>query len=255
MTSEYRCGAVVEYDGADFRGFQVQATGRTVQGELERALEWITHSKIRVDGAGRTDAGVHATGQVIAFKVIWKHSLEELHRALNANLPDDIVVRDLTVVNDNFHPRFSALSRSYSYTIISQLWPSVLQRRYVYHLKKKLDVVAMNEASKLLLGCHDFASFGKPPRGENTERCVTQAQWSLTDNIFTFHITANAFLYRMVRTIVGTVVQVGLAKLTLKQFKEIFEARDLSQAAPPAPAHGLCLVKVTYPVEYSVFKV
>lgn len=255
MTIEYRCGAVVEYDGTDFQGFQIQATGRTVQGELERVLEQITHSKVRVDGAGRTDAGVHATGQVVAFKATWKHTLVELHRAMNANLPDDIVVSDLKVVDDKFHPRFSALSRTYTYTFISQLWPSVLQRRYVYHIRKKLDVAAMNEASELLLGWHDFASFGKPPQGENTERCVTEAKWSISDNSLKFHITANAFLYRMVRTIVGTLVQVGLSKLTFKQFKEILEARDLSQAAPPAPAHGLCLVKVTYPVEYAVFNV
>ncbi len=255
MIIEYRCGAVVEYDGTDFQGFQIQAKGRTIQGELERALEQITQSKIRVDGAGRTDAGVHATGQVVAFKVVWKHSLSELHSAVNANLPDDIVVNDLKRVDDKFHPRFSALSRTYTYTILSQFWPSVLQRRYVYHIKKKLDVVAMNEASELLLGCHNFASFGKPPQGENTERCVTEAKWSVNDNQLEFYITANAFLYRMVRTIVGTLVQVGLTKLPPSGFKEVLEARDLSQSAPPAPAHGLCLVKVTYPVEYSVFNV
>lgn len=255
MATEYRYGAVVEYDGTDFQGFQIQAKGRTVQGEIERALKQITHTNIRVDGAGRTDAGVHATGQVIAFRVKWRHSLAELHRALNANLADDIVVSDLQVVNDQFHPRFSALSRTYTYTVISQLWPSVLQRRYVYHIKKKLNLVVMNEASELLIGCHDFASFGKPPQGENTERCVTEAKWSINNNSLKFYITANAFLYRMVRTIVGTLVQVGLTRLTLSQFKEILEARDLSRSAPPAPAHGLCLVKVTYPVEYSIFNV
>lgn len=255
MTIEYRYGAVVEYDGTDFQGFQIQAKGRTVQGEIEQALEQIVHNKIRIDGAGRTDAGVHATGQVIAFKIVWRHTLAELHRAINANLPDDIVVSDLKVVNDQFHPRFSALARTYTYTIMSQLWPSVLQRRYAYHINKKLNVAAMNEASNLLLGCHNFASFGKPPQGEITERCITEAQWSISNNSLKFYITANAFLYRMVRTIVGTLVQVGLTRLTLKQFKEIIEARDLSLAAPPAPAHGLCLVKVTYPVEYSVFNV
>jgi tRNA pseudouridine38-40 synthase len=124
-----------------------------------------------------------------------------------------------------------------------------MQRRYAYHIKQPLDVAAMNEASQFLKGSHDFASFGKPPQGENTIRQVTQAEWSISGALLTFEITANAFLYRMVRTIVGTLVQVGLGQLAAAEIRTILEARDLTRSAPPAPAHGLCLVRVTYPVE------
>lgn len=249
MTGEYRYRAIVEYDGTDFLGFQFQTNGRTIQGEIEKALEQVTQSIIRIDAAGRTDTGVHATGQAIAFNVAWKHSPEDLHRALNATLPDDIVISALKIAEPTFHPRFSAVSRSYRYTVMNQPWVSVLQRRYAYHVRKKLDVAAMNEASQFLVGSHDFASFGRPPQGDNTRRLVTQAEWSANGNLLAFEITANAFLYRMVRTIVGTLIQVGLGQLAASEIKNILEARDLTRSASPAPAHGLCLVQVSYPVE------
>lgn len=249
MTDERRYRAIVEYDGTDFRGFQIQARGRTVQGEIEKSLQQVTQSALRIDGAGRTDAGVHATGQVIAFNSNWNHSLAELHRALNATLPDDIVISHLKIADPTFHPRFSALSRSYRYSIINQPWVSVMQRRYAYHIRKPLDMVAMNKASQFLIGLHDFASFGKPPQGENTVRHIIRAEWFANDNLLTFEIMANAFLYRMVRTIVGTLVQVGLGQMAIDEINSILKARDLTHSAPAAPAHGLCLVQVTYPVE------
>lgn len=247
MVPECRYKALVEYDGTEFLGYQIQAQGRTVQGEIEKTLKKVTQLDIRVDGAGRTDAGVHAIGQVIAFNAIWKHSVEELHRALNATLPTDIVVSSLKTVDKIFHPRFDALSRSYRYTIINQSWPKVLERRYLHHVRNKLDVVAMRQASRFLLGSHDFASFGKPPKGQNTVRQVMQVDWFAEENRLIFEITANAFLYRMVRTIVGTVLQVGCGQLAPDDIKDIMAARDLRRSAPPAPAHGLCLVRVTYP--------
>ncbi len=247
MVPECRYKALVEYDGTDFLGYQIQAQGRTVQGEIEKTLKKVTQLDIRIDGAGRTDAGVHAIGQVIAFNAIWKHSVEELHRALNATLPTDIVVSSLKTVDKIFHPRFDALSRSYRYTIINQSWPKVLERRYLHHVRNKLDVVAMRQASRFLLGSHDFASFGKPPKGQNTVRQVMQVDWFAEENRLIFEITANAFLYRMVRTIVGTVLQVGCGQLAPDDIKDIMAARDLRRSAPPAPAHGLCLVRVTYP--------
>ena len=248
MADEQRYRATVEYDGTDFLGYQIQAKGRTVQGELEKSLKQITQTAVRVDGAGRTDAGVHAVGQVIAFDVAWRHGLKDLHRALNATLPNDIVISDLRITTPDFHSRFAALSRTYHYHVINQAWPSVLQRRYAYHVSQKLDVTAMSEASQFLLGSQDFASFGKPPQGSNTVRNVMQAHWSASnDNELRFVITANAFLYRMVRTMVGTLLQVGLGRLAVSDIKEILESRDLTQSAPPAPAHGLCLVNVMYP--------
>lgn len=247
MVLERRYRAIVEYDGTDFLGYQIQAKGRTVQGEIEKSLRKVIQSEIRVDAAGRTDAGVHAIGQVIAFNVAWKHTLEDLHRALNATLPRDIVISDLKIAKKSFHPRFDALSRSYRYTIMNQPWPGVLQQRYACHVKKKLDLMAIRKASRFLLGLHDFASFGKPTQGENTMRNLMQADWCVEGNLLTFDITANAFLYRMVRNIVGTLLQVGLGQLAANEIKNILELRDLTCSAPPVPAHGLCLVRVTYP--------
>lgn len=247
MVPEQRYLALVSYDGTDFLGYQIQAQGRTVQGEIEKVLKKVTQGDIRIDGAGRTDAGVHATGQVIAFNARWKHLLEDFQRALNALLPPDIVISELQPVGKTFHPRFGAVSRSYQYTIINQPWPNVLERRYSYHVRDSLDVAAMSQASRFLVGSHDFTSFGKPPQGENTVRQVMQADWSVAGKRLTFEITANAFLYRMVRTIAGTLVQVGLGQLAPMEIKDILDRRDLTLSAPPAPACGLCLVKVTYP--------
>ena len=197
MTLEHRYCAIVEYDGSLFCGFQIQSKERTVQGEIEKCLNHITKRSIRVSAAGRTDTGVHATGQVIAFDLTWKHSLLDLHRAINANLPNDIVFNSLRqIAIPNFHPRFSAVSRSYQYHIVNQQWPSVLHRKYAYHIDKQLDINLMQQASQHLLGSHDFASFGKPPQGVNTVRRVIEAGWDFQDNKeIVFTITANAFLY------------------------------------------------------------
>ncbi len=248
VSSVNRYQATVEYDGTDFLGYQIQAKGRTVQGEIERCLQQITQTTVRIDGAGRTDAGVHATGQVIAFNVTWRHTLNDLHRALNATLPYDIVITDLKLTLSTFHPRFQALNRTYEYKVVNQQWPSVLQQRYTHHVSNPLAVDAMNEASKTLIGTHNFASFGKPPQGNNTVRNIMFAKWFVLDNnCLMFRITANAFLYRMVRKVVGTLIQVGLNRLTVDDVKNILAVQDLTQSAPPAPARGLCLVKVTYP--------
>ncbi len=167
---ELRYRAKVEYDGTDFSGFQIQARGRTVQGELEKAIERITQKQVRVLGAGRTDAGVHATGQVIAFDVSWRHTDQELHRALNAVLPVDIAIRHLTASYPTFHPRFDAIWRQYRYTILNRPIRSPLWDRNAYHVTQPLDVEAMGEASQSLVGSHDFAAFGKPTQGESTVR-------------------------------------------------------------------------------------
>jgi len=252
VAHECRYRAIVEYDGTEFLGFQIQAEGRTVQGEIEKCLQQVTQLSVRITGAGRTDAGVHATGQVIAFDVAWKHSLKDLQRALNATLPPDIVVSDLRNTTAAFHPRFSALSRTYQYQIRNQPWPAVLCRLYTLNITNRLDVLIMGQAGRLLIGSHNFASFGKPPQGTNTVRHVTQADWSVIDeNQLVFTITANAFLYRMVRNIVGTLIQVGLGRLTLSEFEDIFKAAELTRSTAPAPAHGLCLVSVTYPDDFA----
>jgi len=238
--------AVVEYDGTDFLGFQVQAQGRTVQGEIERALAAVTQEKIRIVGAGRTDTGVHAQGQVIAFNTAWRHPVEELQRALNAVLPEDIAVRELRPVARDFHPRFDAVSREYRYTIYNQPLRSPLVRRFAYHFPWPLDVAAMNEAASVLVGTHDFASFGRAPQGDNTVREVHCAQFTLEEPFVYFDITANAFLHRMVRRLVGTLLLVGTGELSPDGFEEILRSADRDRAGQAVPARGLCLMKVNY---------
>lgn len=239
--------AIIEYDGTDLLGFQIQAEGRTVQGELEQVLLRLIQQPTRVVGAGRTDAGVHAEGQVIAFRALWKHGLPDLHRALNALLPPNIAVRFIELAPPDFHPRFSALKRSYRYQVGQ--WPdhSPLRTRYAWELGPDLDVEAMNEAANHLVGSHDFGSFGQPPQGEITIRHVFSANWTDHFPYLYFDITANAFLRRMVRNIVGTLVDVGRHNRHPDEIKVMLERQDRSLSAPPAPPQGLILKAVIYP--------
>jgi len=249
---ERRYRATVEYDGTDFEGFQIQARGRTVQGELERAVEHITQRQVRVLGAGRTDAGVHAKGQVIAFDVAWRHTTQDLQRALNAVLPEDIAISDLGTTHPSFHPRFDAKCREYHYTIINQPIRAPMWGRHAHHVAEFLDVEAMREASQSLVGSHDFAAFGKPTQGESTVRHLMQAEWSvecpkgIAGRLIVFEITANAFLYRMVRNVVGTLLRVGRGELTAGEFMALLGAKKRAGVGPPVPPTGLCLVRVEY---------
>lgn len=238
--------AVVEYDGTDFEGFQIQARKRTVQGELERALRQITGERIRVIGAGRTDTGVHATGQGAHFDTTWNRPPEILQRALNAVLPTDIAIRALIQVPNDFSARYSAQSRTYRYTILNQAIRSPLAARYALVVPEPLDVAAMDAAAQCLVGKHDFSAFGVPPRGDNTVRQVHRAQVTREDTRVLIEIEANAFLYRMVRRIVGTLLLVGKGVLSAADFREVLEKkRRAGQAVPP---QGLCLIAVKYGV-------
>jgi tRNA pseudouridine38-40 synthase len=241
-----RLWAKVEYDGSDFWGFQIQARGRTVQGEIERAIGVVAGQPTRVSGAGRTDRGVHAQGQVIAFEVEWKHDLYDLQRALNAVLATDVAILELGPAAEGFHPRFSALSRTYRYTVLNLTWRQPLARRIAWHVKHWLDVERMAQASRCLVGSHDFATFGRPLSSENTVRTVFQANWQELRPWLTFDIEANAFLNRMVRSMVGGLVLVGRGQMTVEEFVGLLQARDRSQVRLVAPACGLCLVRVDY---------
>jgi len=238
--------AKVEYDGTGFFGFQSQAAERTVQGELERALEVVTSGKTRVHGAGRTDRGVHARGQVVSFEVEWRHELTELQRALNAILAADVAVLEIGLAPEGFHPRYSALRRSYRYTVLNRPCRSPLRRRSAWQVARKLDVGLMAEASRCLVGTHDFGTFGQPPEGENTVRTVFRAEWHAKGPRLIFDIEADAFLYRMVRSIVGTLVKVGWGQISPKEFAAMLQARDRSLVRKVAPGHGLCLMRVEY---------
>ncbi len=239
--------ALVEYDGTDYYGFQVQSGKPTIQGELERVLERLTGQPTRVRYAGRTDAGVHATGQVLTAAPTWRHSLVDLERAWNALLPAAIAVHQVESVADpSFHPRYSARSRVYHYTVWTAPWRSPLHRRYAHYEPKLLDVPLMNEAAALLVGTHDFASFGQPTQGDVTIRNIHRAAWRQTGQSLVFEIEANAFLRRMVRTIVATLIEVGAGRQSVGDVVNILAAANRSAAAAPAPACGLCLVEVKY---------
>ena len=238
--------AIVEYDGAAYHGFQRQRSEPTIQGQLETAIEAVAGQAASVIGAGRTDSGVHATGQVIAFEIGWRHGHQALQRALNANLPEDIAVRDVQEAPEGFHPRFSARRRAYTYTIFSGPTRSPTRRLWAWHVPRPLDVSLMNQAADEITGRHDFATFGQPPQGESTEREVFLARWRRTEELLRFEIEANAFLYRMVRSLVGSMKAVGEGRWQVTDFVAAMEARDRSRAAQTAPPQGLCLTAVHY---------
>jgi tRNA pseudouridine38-40 synthase len=241
-----KASAIVEYDGTAYAGFQEQPDRPTIQGEMERALARVTREEAKIVGAGRTDAGVHARGQVVHFVTGWKRSLDELHRAFNAILPHDIAVREVTLAEPDFHARFSAASRQYRYTILNQQVRSPLEGRYTYHYAQALDAAAMDGALRYLTGTHDFASFGQPTQGDSTMREVMHASCVREGNHVKIDLTANAFLRHMVRSIVGTLLLVGKGAIAPSDVRQILQARDRSAGGAPVPAHGLCLVRVNY---------
>ena len=247
LTPERYYRAVVEYDGTELLGFQIQRQGRTVQGEIEKVLSALVKRPVRVKGAGRTDAGVHATGQVIAFRIPWKHTTEDLFRAVNARLPEDIAFRHLDLAADDFHPRFSARKRCYRYQI--GLWPghSPLRARYAWEVGPGLDIEAMRRAASHFVGVHDFATFGQPTQGDVTIREVFSVALTHTPPWLYVDICANAFLRRMVRTMVAALVQVGQGHRNGEDIPGLLQARDRSLSPPPAPAKGLILTQVIYP--------
>jgi tRNA pseudouridine38-40 synthase len=261
----YVCGLTV-YDGTNYHGFQYQAGVPTIQGELEKALRTFTNTDGRISGSGRTDKGVHARGQVIAARVPWQHSVDALQRAWNVHLPGDVLVRKLQVAPPTFHPRFSALRRTYRYTVYDSMGDhsepkrAPLTDRFALVIRQQLDVVAMNQAAGFLVGEHNFATFGQPPEGEVTVRQVYIATWEIVaTNLpplipqpgrqLVFTIQANAFLYQMVRNIVATLLEVGLGHWSAADVQTALQACERRRSAPPIPPCGLVLEWVDYPAE------
>jgi tRNA pseudouridine38-40 synthase len=242
-----RVKAVIAYDGTDYHGFQRQAIGRepTIQGALERALIAIGQAGA-VTGAGRTDAGVHASGQVVAFDVQWRHSLDDLQRALNAVLPDSIAVPELEQAADDFHPRYDAVSREYRYRLYQGRVRDPLKQRFALHVPHALDVGVMQAASQALIGEHDFAAFGRPTIGESTTRSMYRADVRVAEDQIAIELQANGFLYHMVRRIAGTLIAVGRGERSAAEFANILHAADPSRAAAVIAPNGLCLTKVNY---------
>lgn len=248
---------ILAYDGTGFVGSQRQAKSRTVQSELEKALHKLGWSGRSVLLAGRTDTGVHASGQVASFDLDWGHTDGDLLRALNANLPADVAARDVRIAPPKFHPRFDATSRRYHYRLFCQQVRDPLREKSVWRVWPQVDGEVLEETAALFVGQHDFASYGTPPRaGSSTVRTVMNAFWRAKDDEWHFEVQANAFLYRMVRRLVFVQVAVAQGKVSVETVARSLagQAESAERSELPAglaPAHGLTLVDVTYPTELS----
>lgn len=239
--------ALVAYDGTEYYGFQRQIEGQpTVQSTLEDALSQLARKPITIIAAGRTDSGVHAVGQVISFSLPWNHGEHDLKKALNANLPAEIAILQLKQVSSTFHPRYDAQRRAYEYTVYNSPTRNPLKERFSWHVRKRLNEAEMNQAASCLLGTHNFATFGQPPQGNNFMRELFVAKWLRSGDELIFRIEANAFLYRMVRSIVGSLKLVGEGIWTIEAFETAFKATDRARCGTVAPPQGLQLVSIMY---------
>ncbi len=241
---------VLEYNGANYCGFQFQDNVKTVQDEIEKALLKLTGETLRVVSASRTDSGVHAIGQVVSYRTAGRLAEERILNGFNYYLPQDIAVKAVYKVNSRFNIQKDAVSREYSYLIRNSRTRSPLQRAYTHQVGGALDIEAMNQACELLLGEHDLSSFitdFSQSIIKSTIKTVLSALVEKEGDRVTFNIVANAFLPHQVRNTVGALIKVGLGKITVDDFKTLMEARKPGLAGPTVPAQGLYLMKVNYP--------
>ncbi len=239
---------VISYDGSGYHGWQRQKTDRTIQAEVERALTTMTGSPIRVMGSGRTDAGVHALGQVVSFQSDAGLVPEVYRKGLNSLLPDDILILRCDRMHSAFHARYDARSKHYQYRILNRELPSIMERHFIWHIKRKLNLAAMQTAAAYFVGRHDFKAFeGTGSPRSSTVREVFRADMQLPgDDRILFDIEADGFLRHMVRNIVGTLVDVGQGKIEADTVAEILDSKDRGLAGATAPARGLFLMAVRY---------
>ena len=249
---------LLEYDGTAYQGWQVQENGPTIQGIIEDRIFKITGEQSRVIGASRTDAGVHALGQVAAFRTESRFDPETIKKALNALLPQDIRVLDASEVDDSFNPRDSAVKKSYFYIIANQRESSAFIYRYAWIIQQPLELKAMVEAAQVLMGVHDFSSFmGTGSSIKNPERNIFSLSMekfekldfmtaSLDGKFIKIRIEANGFLRHMVRNIVGTLIEIGWGRFPADRIQEILKSHDRKLAGPTAPARGLSLERIVY---------
>ena len=239
---------LIEYDGTNYQGWQVQPKGPTIQGILEEKLGLLTGQPVQLFGSGRTDSGVHALGQVAHFKTQSQMDIRTIQRALNSLLPRDIVIQEVEEVDEGFHARKHSKSKIYEYRILNRNLRSVFHRGYVWYIPQKLNLTEMKKATQSLIGEHDFSAFrtvGSPTR--TTVRRVIRAEWKRgRDGLIRFEIEANGFLKQMVRALVGTIVEVGRGKIDSEEFQRILDSKNRREAGPTAPAHGLFLKEVKY---------
>ena len=239
---------VIEYDGTNYHGWQVQLNALTIQEVIENKIEIMTQERVRLIASGRTDRGVHALGQVASFKTSSSIPVNGLRHGLNRLLPDDIVVQSAMEVDENFHPQFGGKRKTYRYVILNCERRSAIYRNYSWHLPRPLDFAAMQDASRHLIGKQDFSSFqAADPEPIDPVREVFKAEWSVEKkNFLFFTIEADGFLKHMVRNIVGTLVEVGQGKISRGEFPKILWARDRRRAGMTAPPQGLFLLEVKY---------
>ena len=236
----------IEYDGTGFVGWQIQPNGPSVQGELEKAIAQITQEHATTVAAGRTDAGVHARGQVVSTRIQKRLDLTAFAKSLNAVMPPQIVVITAEPVPDDFHARYSARARVYQYYL--SLRPTAIGRDYSWYVGGfNIDLSLLDECASILIGEHDFESFCKSNTDVEHFRCIVEeAAWSKNASTLVFRIKANRFLYGMVRALVGTMVEVGRGHRPMSDLKEILEARNRTLAGMSAPAKGLFLEEIVY---------
>ena len=237
----------IEYDGTNYLGWQKQKIGNTIQNTIEEGIKTLTNEDVEVIGSSRTDAGVHAKGFVANFKTISKIPADKYREAINHKLPDDIVIIKSEEVDDCFHSRYNAKGKTYSYSIINRDIPCAINRNYLYHIKKKLDVASMKEACQYFIGTHDFTSFKTSGSSVKTSvRTIFELYIEEYNDIIKIYITGDGFLYNMVRIIVGTLLMVGFNKIKPNEITNIIESKDRERAGICVPATGLVLEKVYY---------
>lgn len=239
---------LIEYDGTNYHGWQVQSNALTIQEVIEQKIEVMTRQRVHVIASGRTDAGVHALGQVANFKTESSIPVDGFQRGLNSLLPPDIIIISAEEVDGQFHAQHWAKWKTYRYVILNDENPSAIYRNYSWHMPRPLDVRRMQEASKALLGRQDFSSFqGADADTEDPVREVFRAEWAAEGSRFLhFTVEADGFLKHMVRNMVGTLAEVGQGKISPEEFRQILTARDRRRAGMTAPAQGLFLVEVKY---------
>jgi tRNA pseudouridine38-40 synthase len=237
----------LEYDGTRYHGWQVQASGETIQAILERAVSTLVGRPTRVIGSGRTDAGVHALGQVANFISDKELRPYRVQRALNALTPADVTIKTVEIVPDSFHARRDGRSRIYEYRILNRPSPSPFHLKFAWHVHDPLDIAAMREAITCLEGEHDFSSFRAAGcDAAHPVRTVYRASLRPRDELIVFTVEATAFLRHMMRNLIGTLVEVGRQQRTPQSFAELLTARDRTQAGIKAPPQGLFLIEVKY---------
>jgi tRNA pseudouridine38-40 synthase len=235
----------LEYDGTNFVGWQFQNNGRSVQEEVEKAINRILQTNVRITGGGRTDAGVHAHGQVASFKIDRKIDTNKLVKSLNSLLPHDIIIREALEAPSDFNARHSARSRRYKYYIKRE--PTSIQRNYCWQLYYKLDISLLKKCAEIIRGEHDFYCFCKADTEVRHHRCIVySANWEQQECCLVFEITSNRFLYGMVRALIGTMIDVGRGHKSVENFIDILDKKDRTSVGMYAPAKGLFLEEIMY---------